>query len=65
MELNNMKQEETERVEFHYEWIQKLVHGLQAPIGDNFLNTMFKASLQSYFKITSTRMKRLNWFRQN
>jgi hypothetical protein len=64
MELNNMRQEETKRVEFYYEWIQKLVHGLQAPTGDNFLNIMFKANLQSYFKITSTRMKILNWFRQ-
>jgi hypothetical protein len=29
MELKNMKQEETKRVEVYYEWIQKLAHGLQ------------------------------------
>jgi hypothetical protein len=28
MELKNMKQEETKRVEVYYERIQKLVHGL-------------------------------------
>ncbi len=35
MELKNMKQEETKRVEVYYEWIQKLVHGLQVPTTDN------------------------------
>jgi hypothetical protein len=44
-------------VEVYYEWIQKLVHGLQVPTTDNFLTIMFKASLQSYFKIATTRMK--------
>ncbi len=29
MELKNMKQEETKRVEVYYERIQKLAHGLQ------------------------------------
>jgi hypothetical protein len=29
MELKNMKQEETKRVEFYYEPIQKLAHDLQ------------------------------------
>jgi hypothetical protein len=29
MDLKNMKQEETKRVEVYYERIQKLVHGLQ------------------------------------
>jgi len=28
MELKNMKQDETEKVEVYYEQIQKLVHGL-------------------------------------
>jgi hypothetical protein len=28
MELKNMKQEETKKVEVYYEWIQKLAHGL-------------------------------------
>jgi hypothetical protein len=37
-------------VEVSYEWIQKLVHGLQVPTIDNFLNIVFRASLQSYFR---------------
>ncbi len=45
MELNNMKQEETKRVEVYYERIQKLVHGLQVPTIDNFLIIMFQANL--------------------
>jgi len=57
MELKNMKHEETKRVEVYYEWIQKLVHGLQAPTIDNFLTIMFRASLQSYLKIAIARMK--------
>ncbi len=43
-----MEQEEIERVEVYYEWIQKLVHGLQVLTTDGFLTTMFKVSLQSY-----------------
>jgi hypothetical protein len=27
MEMKNMKQEKTEKVEVYHEWIQKLVHG--------------------------------------
>jgi hypothetical protein len=46
MELKNMKQEETKKVEVNYEQIQKLVHGLQVPT-TNILTTMFKAGLQS------------------
>jgi len=45
MELKNMKQEKTKRVEVYYERIHKLVHGLQVPTTNNFLVTMFKASL--------------------
>ncbi len=45
MELKNMKQEETKRMEVYYEKIQKLAHGLQIPTIDSFLTTMFKASL--------------------
>jgi hypothetical protein len=57
MELKNMKQEETERVEVYCERIQKLAHGLQISTIDNFLTTMFRASLQSYFIIMIARMK--------
>ncbi len=45
MELKNMKQEEMERVEVYYEWIQNLVHGLQIPTINNFLTTMFRVGL--------------------
>jgi hypothetical protein len=41
MELKNMKQEEIEMVEVYYEQIQKLVHGLQIPTINNFLNIVF------------------------
>jgi hypothetical protein len=58
MELNNMKQEEIKRVEVYYEWLQKLAHGLQVPTKDNFLTIVFRACLQSYLKIATTRMKR-------
>jgi hypothetical protein len=58
MELKNMKQEEIKRVEVYYEQIQKLAHGLQVPTTNNFLTIVFRASLQSYFKIVITRM---NW----
>jgi hypothetical protein len=57
MELKNMKHEEIKRVEVYYEQIQKLVHGLQVPIIDSFLTTMFRVSLQSYIRITTTEMK--------
>jgi hypothetical protein len=57
MELKNMKHEETEKVKFYYEWIQKLAHGLQVLTINNFLITMFKAILQSYFIITTRRIK--------
>jgi hypothetical protein len=40
-----MKQDETKRVEVYYERIQKLVHHLQVLTTNNFLTTMFKASL--------------------
>jgi hypothetical protein len=57
MELKNMKQEETKRMEVYYEKIQKLAHGLQIPTIDSFLTTMFKASLQSYLKIAIVKVK--------
>jgi hypothetical protein len=52
-----MKQEEIEMVEVYYEWIQKLVHGLQVLIINKFLTTMFKVDLQSYFRIATIGMK--------
>jgi hypothetical protein len=58
MELKNMKQKETERVEVYYERIQKLTHGLQVPTTYSFLNIMFRMGLQSYLIITTIRMKR-------
>jgi hypothetical protein len=58
MELKNMKQKETKRVEVYYERIQKLAHGLQVPTTYSFLNIMFRMGLQSYFIITTIRMKR-------
>jgi hypothetical protein len=42
MELKNMKQEETERVEVYYEQIQKLAHGLQVPTTNSFLTIVFR-----------------------
>jgi len=59
MELKNMKQEETKRVEVYYERIQKLAHGLQVPTLDNFLTTIFRVGLQSYLRSASIGMKRL------
>ncbi len=44
-------------MEVYYEWIQKLVHGLQVPIINSFLTIVFKIGLQSYFKITTVGMK--------
>jgi hypothetical protein len=58
MELLNTKQKETKKVDVYYEWIQKLVHGLQVLTIDNFLTTVFKAGLQSYLKIAIIRMNR-------
>ncbi len=52
-----MKHEETKNVEVYYEQIQKLAHGLQVPTTYSFLITMFKAGLQSYFKIVTAGMK--------
>ncbi len=40
-----MKQEETKTVEVYYEWIQKLVHGLQVPTTNGFLTIVFKTGL--------------------
>jgi hypothetical protein len=57
MELKKMKHEEIERVEVYYEWIQKLVHGLQVPTTNNFLTIVFTVGLQLYLKIVTTRMK--------
>jgi hypothetical protein len=57
MELKNMKQEETKRVEIYYEQIQKLVHGLQVPTTNNFLTIVFRVGLQSYLKIMTVKMK--------
>ncbi len=45
MELKNMKQEETKKVEVYYKWLKKLAHGLQIPTTNNFLVIMFRASL--------------------
>jgi hypothetical protein len=56
MELKNMKQEETKRVKVYYKRIQKMAHDLQVPTTYNFLTTMFKVGLQSYFKIVIARM---------
>ncbi len=33
-----------------YEWIHKLTHGLQIPTINDFLNIVFRTSLQSYFR---------------
>ncbi len=57
MELKNIKQEETKKVEVYYEWIQNLAHGLQILTTNSFLTTLFKVGLQSYFIIATTRMK--------
>ncbi len=57
MELKNMKQEETNRVEVYYEQIQKLVHGLQLPTTYSFLIIVYIVGLQSYFKIVIVLMK--------
>ncbi len=56
VELKNMKQEEIKRVEVYYEWTQKLAHGLQIPTTYNFLTIVFRANLQSYFRIVVARM---------
>ncbi len=58
MELTNMKQKKTMRVEVYYERIQKLVHGLQIPTINSFITIVFRANLQSYFRIATTGMKR-------
>jgi hypothetical protein len=55
MELKNKKQKGTKRVEVYYEWIQKLVHGLQVPTINNFLTIVFRTGLQSYLRIVTTR----------
>ncbi len=44
-------------MEVYYEWIQKLVRDLQASTINNFLTIVFRAGLQSYLKIVTTRMK--------
>jgi hypothetical protein len=41
-----MKQKEIKKVKAYYEWIQKLVHGLQIPTIDSFLIIMFRTGLQ-------------------
>jgi hypothetical protein len=58
MELKNMKQEEIKGVEVYYERFQKFAHGLQVPTTYSFLTIVFRASLQSYLKITIAGMKR-------
>jgi hypothetical protein len=40
-----MKHEEKKRVEVYYEWIQKLVRGLQVLTIDNFLTIVFRGGL--------------------
>ncbi len=57
MELKNMKQEKTKRVEVYYEWIQKLAHSLQIPTTYCFLTIMFRVGLQSYLRIMIVGMK--------
>jgi hypothetical protein len=37
-----MKQEEIERVEVYYEWIEKLAHGLQVLTTNSFLTIVFR-----------------------
>jgi hypothetical protein len=59
MELKNMKEEATKRVEVYYEQNQKLVHGLQVPTTNSFMTTVFKVSLQWYFRIATIGMKQL------
>ncbi len=44
-------------MEVYYEHIQKLVHGLQVLTIDNFETIVFRASLQSYFRIVTAWMK--------
>ncbi len=48
--------EEHEARDWSLLWTE-LVHGLQVPTIDNFLSTMFRVGLQSYFKITTAGMK--------
>jgi len=57
MELKNMKQEKTKKVEVYYEHIQKLAHDLQVPTIDSFLTAMFRVGLQSYLRSASIGMK--------
>jgi hypothetical protein len=45
MELENIKQGKTERMEEYYERIQKLAHGLQTTNTNNFLAIMFWVGL--------------------
>jgi hypothetical protein len=45
MELKNIQQQESEKVEVYYEWIHKLAHGLQVPTTNNFLTIMFRVGL--------------------
>jgi hypothetical protein len=45
MELKNMKQEETKRVEVYYKRIPKLVDCLQVPTTDNFFTIVFRVNL--------------------
>ncbi len=52
-----MKEEEIERADVYFERIHKLTHVLQVLTTNNLLTIVFKASLQSYFKITTTWMK--------
>ncbi len=52
-----MNQEETKKVKAYYEWIQKLVHGLQVPTIDSFVTIMFRTSIQSYLIIVIVGMK--------
>jgi hypothetical protein len=56
MGLKNIRHGKIKRVEVYYEWIQKLVCGLQTPTINNFLITMFQTRLQSYMRIATTRM---------
>jgi len=43
-------------VEVYYEWIRKLINGLQIQNTNNFLTTMFQIGLQSYIIIVTIGM---------
>jgi len=58
MQLGNIQQQIVECVEVYYEYLLKLTNCLQVKTIDVFLNTIFRACLLPYLKLTTTRMKR-------